>query len=85
MEAFGDLTSTGHAGAWSLGELNVGCESSRQETGLSVAADMAGLRRLKTPGGDLPGGPVVKNLSSKQGTQVRSLVGELRSRMVWDS
>lgn len=36
MEAFGDLTSTGHAGAWSLGELNAGFENGRRETGASL-------------------------------------------------
>ena len=32
---------------------------------------------------NIPGGPVVKNLLSNEGVQVRSLDGELRSHMPW--
>ena len=36
---------------------------------------------LKLRRRDFPGGPVVQNLPSNAGTQVRSLIGELRSHM----
>ena len=40
-------------------------------------------KKLKVDRGDFPGGPVVENLPSNAGDEVRSLVRELIPQMLW--
>ena len=40
-------------------------------------------RKFISNGGDVPGGPVVKNLPSNARDTIQSLAGELRSHMPW--
>ena len=42
-----------------------------------------GKHSQERPERDFPGGPVVKKPPSNAGTQVQSLVGKLRSHMLW--
>ena len=44
--------------------------------------EKVGRKEEKQAGWDFPGGPLVKTLHSKAGTQVQSLVGELTSHML---